>query len=79
MSKMMNIFKRKMSAGFKDYRELKQLNAFVDFKPEVFDALAGRKVPVVALESTIITHGMPFPHNLQVAKDVEGIVREEVN
>ncbi|XP_038164794.1 pseudouridine-metabolizing bifunctional protein C1861.05 isoform X4 [Cyprinodon tularosa] len=33
--------------------------------------------PVVALESTIITHGMPFPHNLSTAKEVEEIVRAE--
>ncbi|BDA85084.1 pseudouridine-5'-phosphate glycosidase [Aureimonas sp. SA4125] len=36
---------------------------------------AGR--PVVALESTIITHGMPFPENLETARDVEAIVRAE--
>ena len=35
---------------------------------------AGR--PVVALESTIITHGMPFPANLETAREVEGAVRE---
>lgn len=32
--------------------------------------------PVVALESTIITHGMPYPQNLQVAREVEGVVRQ---
>ena len=31
--------------------------------------------PVVALESTIITHGMPYPQNLEMARDVEAIVR----
>ncbi|HEX4298600.1 MAG TPA: pseudouridine-5'-phosphate glycosidase [Devosia sp.] len=42
--------------------------------PEVADALsAGR--PVVALESTIITHGMPYPQNLEMAGKVEAIVR----
>uniref|UniRef100_A0AAQ5XNN0 Carbohydrate kinase PfkB domain-containing protein n=1 Tax=Amphiprion ocellaris TaxID=80972 RepID=A0AAQ5XNN0_AMPOC len=39
-------------------------------------ALAETK-PVVALESTIITHGMPYPHNLRTAKEVEAIVRAE--
>lgn len=34
---------------------------------------AGR--PVVALESTIISHGMPYPQNLETAKQVEGVVR----
>ena len=32
--------------------------------------------PVVALESTIITHGMPYPANLQTAREVEAVVRE---
>ena len=32
--------------------------------------------PVVALESTIITHGMPYPQNLEVARQVEADVRE---
>lgn len=40
----------------------------------VADALAGG-IPVVALESTIITHGMPFPQNLAMAREVEGLVR----
>ncbi|OJX70605.1 MAG: pseudouridine-5-phosphate glycosidase [Micrococcales bacterium 73-13] len=44
--------------------------------PRVAVALdAGR--PVVALESTILTHGMPHPDNLRMARDVEAIVREE--
>ena len=34
--------------------------------------------PVVALESTIITHGMPYPHNLQTALNVEDIIRSKV-
>ena len=34
--------------------------------------------PIVALESTIITHGMPRPHNLNTAKRVEAIIREKV-
>ncbi|OWZ17236.1 Indigoidine synthase [Phytophthora megakarya] len=43
---------------------------------EVAEALYGRvKKPVVALESTIISHGMPFPQNLQMAKHVEQLVR----
>src|SRR5687767_4616844 len=36
---------------------------------------AGR--PVVALESTIITHGMPYPENVETARAVEALVREE--
>ncbi|NNL94361.1 MAG: pseudouridine-5-phosphate glycosidase, partial [Xanthomonadales bacterium] len=33
--------------------------------------------PVVALESTIITHGMPYPDNLETARDVEQAIREK--
>ncbi|WP_112873651.1 pseudouridine-5'-phosphate glycosidase [Paracoccus endophyticus] len=47
----------------------------IDLSPEVRDALDGGR-PVVALESTIITHGMPFPQNLEVARRVETSVRE---
>ena len=43
--------------------------------PEVSAALNAGK-PVVALESTIISHGLPRPSNLEVARDVEAIVRE---
>ncbi|MCB1491510.1 MAG: pseudouridine-5'-phosphate glycosidase [Rhodobiaceae bacterium] len=43
--------------------------------PAVSDALAAGR-PVVALESTIITHGMPFPDNLSTARAVEAVVRE---
>ena len=43
--------------------------------PEVADALAAGQ-PVVALESTIISHGMPYPQNVAMARTVEGIVRE---
>ncbi len=42
---------------------------------EVADALA-RGVPVVALESTIITHGMPYPQNVETAREVEQIIRD---
>jgi len=42
--------------------------------PEVADALLAGD-PVVALESTIISHGMPYPTNVEMAREVEGIVR----
>ena len=45
------------------------------FSPKVEAALATGK-PVVALESTIITHGMPYPQNLDVARKVEATVRD---
>ena len=43
---------------------------------EVAEALAAR-APVVALESTIIAHGLPWPENLEVARQIEAVVREE--
>ncbi|MDH2326187.1 pseudouridine-5'-phosphate glycosidase [Cereibacter sp. SYSU M97828] len=43
--------------------------------PEVAEALAANR-PVVALESTIITHGMPFPQNVEMARSVEDAIRE---
>ena len=43
--------------------------------PEVSQALAAGR-PVVALESTIISHGMPYPRNVEMAREVEGIIRE---
>lgn len=44
--------------------------------PDVTDAIA-RDAPVVALESTILTHGMPHPQNIGMALRVEAIIREE--
>ncbi len=48
----------------------------IDTAPEVREALADGR-PVVALESTIITHGMPYPQNVETARAVEAIVRAE--
>ncbi|MBX8782411.1 pseudouridine-5'-phosphate glycosidase [Ochrobactrum sp. GRS2] len=45
------------------------------FSDEVRAAL-DKGAPVVALESTIITHGMPFPQNLEMARKVEAVIRE---
>lgn len=50
-------------------------NKYLDIKPEVADAIAAGK-PVVALESTIISHGMPYPQNVSTALEVERIIRE---
>ena len=46
------------------------------FTSEVQDAMSTGR-PVVALESTIITHGMPYPQNLAMARDVEQAIRDE--
>lgn len=51
------------------------LPAAVRLLPEVADALADGR-PVVALESTIIAHGMPYPQNVETARRVEGIIRD---
>ena len=51
------------------------LNKYLDVAPEVAEALAAGK-PVVALESTIISHGMPYPQNVETALNVEKILRE---
>ncbi|MDG2340420.1 MAG: pseudouridine-5'-phosphate glycosidase, partial [Paracoccaceae bacterium] len=44
------------------------------YSPEIQEAMQNG-LPIVALESTIITHGMPFPHNLETARLVEAEVR----
>ncbi|WP_353640958.1 pseudouridine-5'-phosphate glycosidase [Mesorhizobium sp. WSM2239] len=49
---------------------------FIDIHPPVAEALAAGN-PVVALESTIITHGMPYPDNSAMAANVEKIIRDE--
>jgi len=47
----------------------------LDFSPEVAEARSAKK-PIVALESTIITHGMPYPRNVETALAVEHAARE---
>lgn len=51
------------------------INHYIKISPEVSEALANNK-PVVALESTIIAHGMPYPQNVETALQVEDIVRK---
>ncbi|ABV88267.1 MULTISPECIES: pseudouridine-5'-phosphate glycosidase [Shewanella] len=51
------------------------LEQYLDINPEVAAALAAGK-PVVALESTIISHGMPYPQNVETALKVEQIIRD---
>ena len=52
-----------------------QLNRYLDCSDEVREAVQAGK-PVVALESTIISHGMPYPKNVETALEVERVVRE---
>lgn len=51
------------------------LQDYLDISPEVAKALSEGK-PIVALESTIISHGMPYPQNVETARKVENIIRE---
>ena len=51
------------------------MNKYLDVNPEVAAAIAEGR-PVVALESTSISHGMPYPQNVETALNVERIVRE---
>lgn len=53
----------------------KILEKYVEFSDEVKKAMVEKK-PIVALESTIISHGMPYPKNLETAKAVEEIIRK---
>ena len=51
------------------------MNQYLVVSEEVKEALANNK-PVVALESTIISHGMPYPQNVETAMNVEQVVRD---
>ncbi len=51
------------------------MTEFLKISPEVQFALDNNR-PVVALESTIISHGMPYPQNVQTAETVENIIRD---
>ena len=51
------------------------MNKYLDISPEVQEALAAGG-PVVALESTIISHGMPYPQNVETALKVEQTIRD---
>ncbi|KAJ5076887.1 hypothetical protein M0811_00206 [Anaeramoeba ignava] len=52
-----------------------RLRKYFEIKEEVQNSLKNKK-PVVALETTIVTHGMPYPKNVEIAQEVEQIVRE---
>ena len=51
------------------------MEQFLVYSDEVLAARAAGK-PIVALESTIISHGMPYPQNVQTAREVEQIIRD---
>lgn len=56
------------------FRPYRLNDAPIDIHPEVEDALAHGK-PVVALETALVTHGLPFPSSLEVPLSLEEIVR----
>lgn len=49
----------------------------IDISPEVKVALNNRKA-VIALESALITHGLPYPKNVETAMEMEHIIRSHV-
>ena len=53
-----------------------EFGKWMDISEEIQNSIKGNG-PVVALESTIISHGMPFPQNLETALEVESIIRKE--
>ncbi|WP_217587440.1 pseudouridine-5'-phosphate glycosidase [Lentibacillus saliphilus] len=52
------------------------MNQYLSLSQEVKDSQAAGK-PIVALESTIISHGMPYPQNVETARAVEQLIRDE--
>jgi pseudouridine-5'-phosphate glycosidase len=54
---------------------MKNLEKYLEIKEDVKEALVAGK-PVVALESTIIAHGMPYPQNIETALEIEEIIRD---
>ena len=48
---------------------------YITYSDEVKNALENN-LPIVALESTIISHGMPYPKNLETAKQCENVIRQ---
>jgi len=55
---------------------LQHLSDYLTLSPEIRAALAANR-PVVALESTVIAHGLPYPANLEIARDMEATIRAE--
>src|SRR5712692_9540904 len=55
---------------------MQQVSSYITLSDEVQAALQAHR-PVVALESTVIAHGLPYPANLEVAKSMEVAIRAE--
>ena len=52
------------------------MHPLLQLSPEITAAVAQGQ-PIVALESTIIAHGMPYPQNVETAREVEALIRQE--
>ena len=55
--------------------DAKLARSWLTFSPPVAAAQAAGR-PIVALESTIIAHGMPYPQNVRTAREVEAVIRD---
>jgi pseudouridylate synthase len=66
---------RLFAAALEEACEAMSAADLMDFSPEVAEARSAN-APIVALESTIITHGMPYPRNIETARSVEEAARE---
>lgn len=53
-----------------------KMDRYLDFDPAVYQAIQNKK-PVIALESSFIAHGLPYPQNLQTALEMKGIIGRE--
>jgi len=73
--KMIDLHTKKQYIEIKEQVNQMLMNKYLDVNPEIAAAIAAGK-PVVALESTIISHGMPYPQNVETALNVERIIRE---
>lgn len=51
---------------------------FIDVSSEVKNALNNQK-PVIALETALVTHGLPYPKNVETALEMEHIIKSHVN
>lgn len=60
--------------GFK--QQIRRVSSVIRVNPEIQHAL-NSNMPIVALESTIITHGLPYPANIEMARNVEAIIRSK--
>ena len=59
-------------------KKLRKISAggLVTYSKEIKEAIK-KNIPIVALESSIISHGMPYPHSLEMAKEIENTIRDQ--